>query len=87
VGADAGDVVAMVLKQAMKLAVGGLVLGLLAAFLLTRVLSGLLFGVSATDPGTFIGVALLLAAVAIAASYIPARRATRVDPMIALREE
>jgi predicted permease len=86
-GAESNDVLGMVLTQAMKLALGGLILGLFAAFLLTRVLSGLLYGVSATDPVTFFGVAMLLATVALLASYIPARRATRVDPMTALREE
>lgn len=86
-GAEAGDVLRMVLGRALALAGGGLVLGLLAAFALTRLLAGLLYGVTPTDPVTFAGVAVLLAAVAALASFLPARRAAAVDPMQALREE
>jgi putative ABC transport system permease protein len=86
-GARAGDVMRMVLGRAMLLAAGGLIAGLLASLALTRILSGLLYHVSATDPWTFVGVAILLAAVALFAGLVPARRAMRVDPMVALREE
>jgi putative ABC transport system permease protein len=71
----------------MKLAVAGLGLGLVGAWLVTRTMSSLLFGVSATDPLTFVVISLALAAVALGACFVPARRATRVDPMIALRYE
>jgi predicted permease len=86
-GARAPDVVRLVMRQGVVLVCGGVVVGTAAALALTRVLSSLLFGVSPTDPVVFLGVVLLLAAVALAASYLPARRATRVDPMEALRSE
>jgi putative ABC transport system permease protein len=84
-GAGRGDVQALVVRHGMLLAAIGVGIGLAAAFGLTRVLSALLFGVKATDPLTFAAVALALSAVALLATWIPARRATRVDPLIALR--
>jgi putative ABC transport system permease protein len=86
-GAGQKDVLRMVVGQGMKLALIGVALGLAGSFAATRLMSSLLFGVSATDPLTYGGVALLLAAVALFACLIPARRATKVDPMIALRYE
>ncbi len=85
-GADSGKVRAMIVGQGMKLTALGLGLGIVAAFALTRLMSSLLFGVRSNDLATFIGVPLLLALVALAASYLPARRATRVAPAVALRE-
>jgi putative ABC transport system permease protein len=86
-GARRGDVLGMVLRQGLALTAGGLALGLIASLALTRLLSTLLFEVRPGDLGTSAAVALLLAAVALAASYLPARRASRIDPMISLRHE
>jgi putative ABC transport system permease protein len=86
-GARKRDVLALVFRRAMGIALAGVAVGVAAALALARVLAGLVFGVSATDAATFAGVALLLAAVALMASYIPARRATKVDPITALRYE
>ncbi|MGH9752640.1 MAG: FtsX-like permease family protein, partial [Blastocatellia bacterium] len=86
-GAQRRDVWALVVVQGMKLALIGSAIGLAASFALTRLMSKLLFGVSPTDPMTFAGVALCLTAVALIACWVPARRATQVDPMIALRAE
>ena len=86
-GAAQGDVVKLVVKQAMLLAVAGSACGMAAAILLTRLMTGLLYGVRATDPLTFAGVAVIVCVVGLLASYIPARRATRVDPVTALRCE
>jgi putative ABC transport system permease protein len=86
-GAQRGDIVRMVVRQGMQLVAIGVFSGLAAAVALTRLLASMLFGVSATDALTFSAVAVFLAAVALAASYVPARRAMRVDPLTALREE
>jgi len=86
-GAQVGDVLRLVVGQGMKLALFGAGLGLIATFVLTRLMATLLFGVSATDPLTFVTILLLLLLVAFLACWIPARRATRVSPMAALRGE
>jgi len=87
IGARPHDVVRLMLDEGGRLAVAGVAVGSLAALLGARLIRGLLFDVSATDPVTFVAVPLGLLAVALLASYIPARRATRVDPVIALRGE
>lgn len=87
VGARHSDVLRLVIMRGLKLIVVGLVVGVAGASLLTRVLSNLLYGVTPTDPATFVAVCLLLAAVGLIACYIPARRAAKVDPMVALRYE
>jgi putative ABC transport system permease protein len=86
-GAQRKNVLKLIIAQGMKLALAGVAVGMFAAFALMRLMSSLLFGVSATDPLTFILITLLLLAVALIACYLPARRASKVDPLIALRQE
>jgi ABC-type antimicrobial peptide transport system permease subunit len=85
-GARQGDILALVLRQGLGLALAGVVIGLVGAAALTRLLSTLLFHVSATDPATFAAMAVLFVSVAAMASYLPARRALDVDPLAAMRE-
>jgi ABC-type antimicrobial peptide transport system permease subunit len=86
-GAARTHVLGMILKQGIFTALVGLVFGVAGSLALTRLMESLLFGVTATDPITFVGVVILLTFVALLASYLPARRATQVDPVIALRNE
>jgi putative ABC transport system permease protein len=86
-GAKRADVLRLVLAEAMKLILVGVVLGVAAAVALTKAMAGFLYGVSATNPFIFLSVILLLVIVSLAACYVPARRAMRVDPMVALRYE
>ena len=86
-GARPADLLSMVLGQSMRVAVAGLAIGLLAALGLSRLVASLLYGIGATDPATFVAIPALLAAVAMLASYVPARWAMKVDPMVALRHE
>jgi putative ABC transport system permease protein len=86
-GATKGDLLRLVIGQGMKLAFLGLAFGLLASLPAARAMKGLLFGVGASDPATFVAIALLLLLTALLACYLPARRATKVDPIVALRHE
>jgi putative ABC transport system permease protein len=86
-GAQRRDVLQLILGQGMRLALSGLGVGMLTAFGVTRLMSKILYGVSATDPGTFLAVGIVLMSVALLACYLPARRAMRVDPVVALRFE
>jgi putative ABC transport system permease protein len=86
-GASQGNIVGLVVRQGMALAFSGVAIGLAAALLLTRLIRSLLFGVEATDAVTFVGIAFLLGIVALTASYIPAQRAARIDPLTSLRNE
>lgn len=84
-GASSRNILTLVVRQGMTLALAGMTIGLAAAFLLTRLIQSLLFGVAATDPLTFVGISLLLGLVALLACYIPAQRAARIDPLVSLR--
>jgi putative ABC transport system permease protein len=86
-GAQTGDVLKLVVRQGLALVFAGIAIGLAGSFALTRVIASLLFRVSATDPITFISLPLLLAAVALMACWLPARRAMKVDPLVAIRRE
>jgi putative ABC transport system permease protein len=86
-GATRTNILGMILRQGLELAIGGAAAGLVGALIVSHLMAGLLYGVSPTDPLTFIGVTLVLTAAALAASYIPAMRAMRVDPLMALRYE
>jgi putative ABC transport system permease protein len=86
-GAQSGDVLKLVVRQGLMLAIAGIVIGFAAALIITRVMTSLLYGVTATDPLTFAIIPVVLTGAALAASFIPARRAMKVDPMIALRYE
>ena len=86
-GADAGDVLKLIIGQGMALTLAGIVIGFLASIGLTQLMQKLLFGVTPTDPVTFVVIAVVLSVVPFLACYIPGRRATKVDPLVALRYE
>ena len=86
-GASARDVQGGILRQTLKLAAIGMVLGTIVSWIMAQSAAGLLFGITARDPGTFLAMLLVLTIVALVAGYLPARRASRIDPMVALRAE
>jgi putative ABC transport system permease protein len=86
-GATPGNLLMLVVRQGMSVALAGMAIGLAGAFVLSRLMRGLLFGVDATDPLTFTAIAGVLTFVALLASYVPARRAARIDPIVSLRTE
>jgi putative ABC transport system permease protein len=85
-GADSGDVVRLIIRGALGMTLVGVMLGLAGGFMASRLLASLLFGVGATDVPTFVGAAVVVLGVAVLASWLPARRASRVDPAVALRD-
>lgn len=87
IGARGDDVIKMIVAEGLKLAVVGVTIGVIGAIALTRLITSLLYDVSPVDPVTFLGVSLVLALAALVASYIPALKATRVDPVLALKHE
>jgi putative ABC transport system permease protein len=86
-GASSDNVMGLVVRQGIRPALVGIALGLLGAFVLSRLLTNLLFGIAPSDPGTYVGVTIMLAAAALLSCYLPARRALRINPVTALREE
>ena len=86
-GATPGTVVRLVIGQGMRVVGAGVVVGVIGALLVTRLMTNVVYGVRVTDPITYVGVATLLSVVALVASYIPARRATRIDPLVAMRTD
>jgi putative ABC transport system permease protein len=86
-GAQRNAILKLIIRQGMWLVLTGVILGIVVSLGLTRLLRGLLLGVSATDPATFAAIAVLLIVIAMLACYLPARRATRLDPLVALRHE
>ena len=86
-GASQRSILSLVVRQGMTLALFGVAIGMAAAFLLTRLIRSLLFGIQANDPVTFAGISFLLAMIALFACYIPAQRAARIDPMVSLRRD
>jgi ABC-type antimicrobial peptide transport system permease subunit len=86
-GAERADVIRLVLRQSLLMTAVGIVLGMAGAAAVTRYLTGILFGLAPLDPTTFVAVSLMFAAVATVAAFVPARRATKVDPLVALRYE
>jgi putative ABC transport system permease protein len=86
-GASRGSIVSLIIGQGLRLSIGGIVLGIIAAIALTRVMASQLVGVSATDPATFVAMAVLFALIATFAAWIPARRAAGLNPNVALRDE
>jgi len=86
-GAPRGSILNLVVGEGLKLSAAGIVIGLAGAFVITRVMASLLVGVNATDPATYAAIVVLFVLIAMTASWIPARRASRLDPMAAIREE